>query len=146
VHQSILFCQITKDLHMPKLTSYNSTLLKTTRRDERMPSTSDFVFIGVKGTVLALNRYTGEEVWNVSLKGSEFVNLVLDGENLYATVKGEIFCLNPITGDIRWNNPLRGMGYGLVSIASETINQALPAEKRQRDQAAAAGGAAAAGL
>ena len=79
-----------------------------------------------------------------SLKGGEFVNVVLDGNNLYATARGEVFCLDPNTGIIRWHNPLKGYGWGLVSIAGEGISQndsLLAAEKRRRDQQAAASSA-----
>ena len=31
--------------------------------------TSDLVFIGIKGSVIALNRGTGEQVWVTHLKG-----------------------------------------------------------------------------
>ena len=78
---------------------------------------NDFVFVGIKGSAIALNRATGKTVWEIHLKGSGFVHLVLDGENLYATTQGEIFCLNPETGEGRWNNELKGYGWGLTSIA-----------------------------
>ena len=84
------------------------------------------VFIGVKGTVVALDRATGREVWRTPLKGSEFVNLVLDDGVLYATARGEVFCLDPATGRICWNNPLRGLGWGLVSIATAGSSSVVP--------------------
>ena len=71
-----------------------------------------------------------------------FVNIVLDGENLYAATAGEIFCLDPATGDARWHNPLKGFGLGLVSIAAENgSSNALPpllAEKKRQDEQASA--------
>jgi outer membrane protein assembly factor BamB len=103
------------------------------------------LFIGIKGAVLALDRNSGEEVWQTSVKGTDFVNLVIDEDNLYATARGEIFCLNPANGDIRWHNKLSGLGFGLITIATSPAGQLVPlAEKRRRDQAAAAaaGGAA----
>jgi outer membrane protein assembly factor BamB len=104
-----------------------------------MRSQSHIVFAGIKGTVVALDRATGSELWRCRLKGSDFVNLVLDGNSLYATTKGELFCLDPATGQIRWHNRLSGLGWGLVTIATATSGQMPPsAEKRRRDQAAAA--------
>ena len=101
------------------------------------------IFIGVKGTVAALDRATGEAIWMIELKGADFVNLVIDDDNLYATTKGEIFCLNPANGELRWHNRLSGMGWGLVTIATANGGQAVSmAEKRRRDQAAASGAAA----
>ena len=102
------------------------------------------IFIGIKGAVAALDRTTGEAVWMTELKGSDFVNLVIDDDQLYATTKGEIFCLDPLTGALRWHNRLSGLGWGLVTIATASGGQAVSmAEKRRRDQAAAAAGGAA---
>jgi outer membrane protein assembly factor BamB len=105
--------------------------------------TSELVFIGIKGSVVALNRATGEQVWATHLKGSTFVNVVLQCETVLASCEGEIFCLDAFTGDARWHNPLKGFGMGLATIATET-NQGsgtttMLEEKRQRDRQAAAG-------
>jgi hypothetical protein len=40
--------------------------------------TLDLVYIGIKGSVVALNRATGDEVWATHLKGSDFVNVVVE--------------------------------------------------------------------
>ena len=100
----------------------------------------------IRGSVIALNSANGQQLWATKLKGAEFVNVVLDGNNLYAATHGEIYCLEPRTGIIRWHNPLKGYGFGLVSIAGEGIAQsvsALTAEKRRRDDEEASSGAAA---
>lgn len=103
------------------------------------------IYLGVRGSVLAVNSATGELVWSTALKGAEFVNVVLDGNNLFATTRGEIFCLDPQGGGIRWHNPLKGFGLGIVTIAGEGIqgNPAVAAEKRRRDQEQASAAAAA---
>jgi outer membrane protein assembly factor BamB len=110
--------------------------------------TSDLVFIGIKGTVIALNRATGEQVWATHLKGSDFVNVLLEPGAVLALCCGEIFCLDPFTGNALWHNPLKGFGRGLATIATEpnpgTGNAPVLAEKRRRDEQAAAAGAAAA--
>jgi outer membrane protein assembly factor BamB len=106
------------------------------------------IYLGVKGSVVALNPANGQQLWAASLKATDFVNVVLDGNNLYATTRGEIFCLDPRTGSLRWHNPLKGYGYGLVSIAGEGIAQnPLPfaEEKRRREQQAAAASSGGAG-
>ena len=93
------------------------------------------IFVGIKGNVIALDRTTGEAVWMTELKGADFVNVVMDDDNLYATTKGEIFCLDPNTGGLRWHNRLNGMGWGLATIATASSGQAVAiAEKRRRDQ------------
>ena len=98
---------------------------------------SRFIYIGIRGAVVALNPANGEELWSTALKGSGFVNVVLDDGNLYATTGGEVFCLEPKTGTIRWNNPLRGYGLGLATIAGAGIAQSFSTfveEKRRRDE------------
>lgn len=97
------------------------------------------IYLGIGGTVVALDRATGKELWRTKLKGSDFVNVVIDGGQLYATVKGEIFCIDAATGDPLWHNKLSGLGLGLASIATPSGSQILSAqEKRRRDQAAVA--------
>jgi len=86
-----------------------------------MPS-SKVIYLGIKGSVLALDAATGQQLWATHLKGSTFVHVVLDGDKLYAATYGEIFCLDPRTGAGLWHNPLKGFGLGLVSIAAETIS------------------------
>jgi outer membrane protein assembly factor BamB len=109
--------------------------------------TSDLVFIGIRGSVVALNRATGEQVWATHLKGSDFVNVALEGGRVFATCYGEVFCLEPLTGDALWHNRLKGFGTGLATIATEDslrsgLTPAL-AEKRRRDEGAAAAAASA---
>ncbi|MBP7935478.1 MAG: PQQ-binding-like beta-propeller repeat protein [Phycisphaerae bacterium] len=99
------------------------------------------VFIGIAGTVLALDRSTGEEIWRTPLKGSDFVNLALDGNQLLASVRGEVFCLDPATGEILWHNGLKGLGWGLVSFTSRSMSSStgcvMAAEGSRRQQRAA---------
>ena len=66
-----------------------------------MPENRDTIYVGIRGTVLALDRATGSEAWRADLKGSDFVNLVLDGDRVLAATKGEeFFCLDAVTGKI----------------------------------------------
>lgn len=100
---------------------------------------------------MALNRATGQQVWATHLKGSDFVNVIVQDETIVASCRGEIFCLDALTGNARWHNPLRGFGWGLATIATEDTlrfgNPPVLAEKRRRDEeaaSAAASGAASA--
>ncbi len=108
--------------------------------------TSGLVFVGIKGSVVALNRATGQQVWATQLKGSDFVNVVLEDGAVLASCCGEIFCLDPRTGIRMWHNPLKGFGTGLATIATESSpgdsNELVLAEKSRRDEAAAASSAA----
>ncbi len=104
------------------------------------------IYLGIKGSVVALDSRTGKQLWASNLKGSDFVNVVLADDVVYAATRGEMFCLEARTGSILWHNPLTGYGWGLVSVAIEgmTPNGApvLAAEKRRRDQQAAAAASA----
>jgi outer membrane protein assembly factor BamB len=98
----------------------------------------DIIYLGVKGTALALNRGNGEILWSTRLAGGEFVNLMLDGEMVLATTKGEIFCLDAKSGNLLWRNQLRGMGLGLITIATSNGSTSIapPEAKRRKDQQA----------
>jgi outer membrane protein assembly factor BamB len=76
------------------------------------------VFIGIRGTVFCLERDTGATLWATHLKGSEFVNLMVDGGRVLATSRGEAFCLDAQTGTILWHNELPGQGWGVAAIAT----------------------------
>ncbi len=103
--------------------------------------TGQLLFIGIKGSVVALNRATGQQVWATRLKGSNFVNVLVQDGAILAATHGEIFCLDPLTGILMWHNPLKGFGTGLATLAAEPSpgggNPAVLAEKRRRDEAAA---------
>lgn len=109
--------------------------------------TSELVFIGIKGSVVALNRGTGEQVWATHLKGNGFVNAVVERDLVFAMCYGEMFCLDALTGDAVWHNQLKGFGLGLATIAMEEQGRssltAVLAEKQRSDEEAAAGAAAA---
>ena len=110
--------------------------------------TSDLVFVGIKGSVVALDRATGQQVWAAALKRYDFVNVVLQNGTILAACHGEIFCLDPLTGKRRWHNPLKGFGTGLATITTDpdanSRNAPVLAEKRRRDQQASQAGAVAA--
>ncbi len=95
------------------------------------------LYIGIAGTVLAIDRASGKEVWRVKLKG-DFVNVTLDREGLFAAAHGELYCLDPATGDVRWHNPLKGMGYGMVTFATAGNSQVVAHKKQDEEDAVAA--------
>jgi outer membrane protein assembly factor BamB len=114
---------------------------KKESKENRM-KTSDLIFVGIGGSVVALNRTTGERVWATHLKGRNFVNVQIEDGKILATCGGEIFCLDPITGDGVWHNPLRGLGMGLATIATASrptsAGVTALAEQQLRDEQAAA--------
>ena len=106
-------------------------------------ATQTRLFVGIRGYVLAIDRATGKDLWATSLKGAEFVNVVLDRGELYAASKGRVYRLDPTSGDVIWENGLTGMGWGLVAIAgSEENNLSAVREKQRQDEAAASSTAA----
>jgi len=108
-------------------------------------NTDDMLFVGIKGRVLALDRNTGQNIWEAKLKwavlGDFFVNVFFDRGNVFAHTGGKVFCLDAASGRIKWENPLTGCGYGIATLTSVTgssHNQAGIVHKKQRDSAAAA--------
>jgi outer membrane protein assembly factor BamB len=84
----------------------------------RLFMNSSAVFVGINGTVIAIDRATGQDLWQTELKGSDFVNVILDGDRVLAATSGEIFCLDPGTGAQLWHNKLPNQGWGIASIAT----------------------------
>jgi outer membrane protein assembly factor BamB len=100
------------------------------------------IFIGIKGSVIAIDRATGQSLWETPLKGSDFVNVILDEDRVLAATKGELFCLDAVTGKLLWNNKLPGLGQGIITIATSSGSTAMgPLRKRQQDQEDAASAA-----
>ena len=112
-----------------------------------MSKSREAIYVGIRGTVLALDRSSGTEMWRADLKRADFVNIVLDGDRVLAATKGELFCLDSTTGKILWNNELRGLGRGLMTVATANspFGSVVPnVGKKRRDDEAAAGAAVAA--
>src|SRR5262245_16214293 len=102
---------------------------------------SSTIVIGIKGTVLAIDRDTGETIWSTKLKGSDFVNVSLEGGDVVASTRGQLYRLDGSTGEIRWRNELPGLGYGIVSIAGASQAAAVAEKQRQDAQRSAAAAA-----
>jgi len=100
----------------------------------------DTLYVGMKGSVVAVDRASGHSKWTTRLGGSRFVVVVHDGDMVIAHTKGELFGLDANNGKILWKNGLPGMGYGYATITSANIgtNQAVAAIKQIMDQQAAA--------
>ncbi len=79
----------------------------------------DLLFVAFNSRIAAMDRYTGEIVWEwKSPKGSGFVSLLLDGDRLMASVNGYTNCIDPLYGQTVWNNNMKGFGLGTPSLAS----------------------------
>lgn len=115
-----------------------------------MMTPSNLLFVGIYGSVVALDRSTGQQKWSTRLKegsftvGNGFVNILVQGNVLYAATQGEVFCLDGLSGKILWRNEMRGYRYGLASLATvngmSDVNQAVRIEeecRRQSEQSSA---------
>ena len=103
-----------------------------------MASGSETIYVGIKGTVVAIDRTTGETRWSTELKGSDFVNVTLQSGDLFASCRGRLYRLDPDTGAIQWCNELPGLGWGIVTIAGASQVPAGEVKRRRDAQAAAA--------
>jgi outer membrane protein assembly factor BamB len=82
-------------------------------------SLSDLIFTGFNRRVAALNKRTGEIVWQQKLhKGNQYVTLLLDDEVLIAAVDGYMYGLAALTGEQLWFNEMSGFGTGVTSLTS----------------------------
>ncbi len=106
-------------------------------------------FVGLNSRVAALDRNTGEIVWQWRApkpKSGGYVSLLLlDQQRLIASVNGYTYCLDPRTGEQHWSNELAGFGSGVASIVAldkHNPHDPLVAAAARRAAAAAAAGAA----
>lgn len=90
---------------------------------------NSLLFIGISGHVKAVDKRTGEDVWQVSLPKTGFglVNLLLEDGILYAGTVGLLFALDPMTGRTLWTHGLKGLGQGHIVFATvkSTANRPL---------------------
>ena len=88
------------------------TFEHTTKRCGMKISTEDTIYVGFNSRVAAMDRKTGEIQWAwKSPKGTGFVSLLLDDDQLVVSVQGYMFCLDPATGEQLWYNEMEGFGY-----------------------------------
>jgi outer membrane protein assembly factor BamB len=79
---------------------------------------SDLIFTGFNKRVAALQRETGEIVWQWKGYHNGYVTLLLDGGMLIVSVNGYMFGLDALTGRKIWQNEMEGFGYGVASLVS----------------------------
>jgi outer membrane protein assembly factor BamB len=101
-------------------------------------SEENFVFLGTRGTVLALDTSNGgAEAWRLGLPLSGFgiANLRFDHGVLLAAAGGHVFAIHPLTGQIIWENFLPDLGFSHVCMTSNlsmsrTKIDARPTERK----------------
>jgi outer membrane protein assembly factor BamB len=106
------------------------------------PKATDLLFVGIRGSVVALSRITGQQIWAQRLGRGyiDFVNVVVDGDHVFAATRGELHCLDAASGRAIWHNPLKGFGMGLATIAASAPigNPAALLEQRRREHESSA--------
>jgi glucose dehydrogenase len=111
--------------------------------------TQDLIFVGLNGRVAALDRSTGEIIWewHSPKPGSGYVTLLVDGNLLIASVSGYTYGLDAKTGEQIWFNDLKGYGVGVASIATlgGSTSQPVILQAAAADAAAAAAASSTAG-
>ena len=102
----------------------------------------DRLYLGMKGHVACLSK-EGEELWRTRLKGSGFVNVVVEPDGIFAYTRGSLYALDAATGRIRWTNDLPKLGFDTCVIASanQTTVAAHAIRAAQAAAAANSGGA-----
>src|SRR5437870_2657308 len=84
-----------------------------------MRTSEDMVFVSLNGRVVALDRDSGEILWQWNApKSGGYMTLLPDGDRLVVSAGGYIYCLDVSTGEERWHNPLTGFGVGVAALAT----------------------------
>ena len=102
--------------------------------------------IGVKRSVIAYRKESGQRLWATTLGsgvGETFVSLLADDKRVYVHTQGELHCLDLFSGRELWKDDLAGYGYGIASMAlpgSQFATTAAAFEKIRQEKAAAASG------
>lgn len=112
-----------------------------------MPASShDYLYVGIKRHVLALDASTGDVVWEAELGGilstTGIVTVHAEGGRVYAASAGEVHCLDAHTGALVWHNELKGYGINFASLATDGSrggNTAAGAAAHAAQQASANG-------
>ena len=83
------------------------------------------IFVGGRGSVFALDKATGKQIWEQSLNnsffkmGSDIVSLLETDSLLYAFTYGKLFCLSKTDGEIRWKSEIPHLKHHVGLLATE---------------------------
>ena len=105
---------------------------------------SNVVYLGVKGSVVAIDKRTGRELWRTHLNGSSLTTLMVDEDVILAYTRGHLYGINPESGRQIWHNKLPGLGHGFAALAMRGAAGQDVSSQAQQAQAAAAAAAVAA--
>ena len=71
---------------------------------------TEIVYLGVKGSVVAIDKKSGSEHWRTHLKGSGFTTVLVDDDIIIAHTSGHLYGIDPKSGREIWHNDLPGLG------------------------------------
>ena len=102
------------------------------------------LYIGIKGTVVCLDKLSGNEIWSTKLKGMSITNIFCEDKKIFAYTSGHLFCLDADFGKIQWKNTLSGYGYGscIFAVANSSQQQSYVVTQAQKEKDAQASQAA----
>ncbi|HET6204514.1 MAG TPA: PQQ-binding-like beta-propeller repeat protein [Planctomycetota bacterium] len=94
----------------------------------RVSPLQDLLFVGIKGSVVALHKATGEVAWSIKLRqGASYVPILAEGGFVFALSGGEVTCLSAADGKPVWHNELKGFGRGHSLLAGAQNAGVAPA-------------------
>lgn len=104
----------------------------------------ELLFILSQGRVGAINKKTGEIVWEVKLSqyvtnnlGLSIGQISVEGNRIFVGSTGILLCLDTKDGALIWKNELKGWGYNFVSMANVGEEAAAAAAKLAAQTSAA---------
>ena len=74
------------------------------------------LFAGTHGNVVAIDKASGQTVWQTPLPKSSYqlVVILFEDDTLFCSARGRVFALDPADGRILWTNEMPGLRHGLV--------------------------------
>jgi len=103
-----------------KINPITSFGLSETQPNDPM-NVNDLIFTGFNRRVAALDRKSGELIWqwkSPNSGGYGLVTLLLEGDLLIVAVDGYHYALNPLNGMTIWTNEMAGIGTGATCLVS----------------------------
>jgi outer membrane protein assembly factor BamB len=95
---------------------------------------SSHLFIYSNGRVAAINRKTGDIVWEIKIKeyikggfSYSYGQISVEDNKIFLGTSGILLCLSTKDGSLIWKNELKGWGYGFVSLANAGDESAIGA-------------------
>lgn len=104
------------------MTSESEIMINPTAKTQ---GNSPYLFIGGRSNIYALDKLSGEIVWEVTLKpgffksGKDFVTLSEGLDFLFAFTHGIAFCLDKYTGRIIWQTTIKHLKHHVTSMTAD---------------------------